>query len=478
MVSKKSVIVENLETLGPKRLATLLMEFAERDAGLKRRLRLELTAAKEPESLAGEVRKRLGQISRARSFADWHQVRELREELDSQRQTIADQVAKIDGADALDLMWRFMELSGSVYERCDDSSGLIGDVFRAACWNLGPLAQMAKSDPVALADRVFTALNDNGFGQYDCLVEALAPVLGKAGLDHLKARFIELSQRPIERPPEGTRKAISWGTGGTVYEDEIRARSRDTTVRVALREIADVQGDVDAFITQYDEQARRVPRIAAEIAQRLVAVGRKEEALQAIEAAQHRRSEWPDFDWEDARIVALDALGRDNDARAARWSCFERALSEEHLRAYLKRLPDFEDVDAEQRALDHAEHYKSPLQALAFLVSWPALDRAARLVISRAAELDGDHYEILSPAADALAGKYPLSSTLMLRVMIDFTLTKGRSSRYRHAARHFMECASLASAIPSFGELESHEAYAARLKSKHGRKSGFWSLIS
>ena len=174
----------------------------------------------------------------------------------------------------------------------------------------------------------------------------------------------------------------------------------------------------------------------------------------------------------------LDALGRGDDAQAARWSCFERALSEEHLRAYLKRLPDFDDVEAERRALDHAEHYKSLLQALAFLVSWPALDRAARLVVDRAAELDGNHYEILSPAADALAGKYPLASTLMLRAMIDFTLTKARSSRYRHAARHFMECASLASAISSFGELETHEAYAARLKSKHGRKSGFWSLIS
>jgi uncharacterized protein DUF6880 len=62
--------------------------------------------------------------------------------------------------------------------------------------------------------------------------------------------------------------------------------------------------------------------------------------------------------------------------------------------------------------------------------------------------------------------------------MIDFTLTKARSSRYRHAARHFMECASLAPAISDFGGFESHGAYAARLKLKHGCKSGFWSLIS
>jgi hypothetical protein len=84
----------------------------------------------------------------------------------------------------------------------------------------------------------------------------------------------------------------------------------------------------------------------------------------------------------------------------------------------------------------------------------------------------------LSPAADALAAKHPLTATLVLRAMIDFTLTKARSSRYRHAARHFMECASLAAAIGDFGAFESHRAYAARLKAQHGRKSGFWSLIS
>jgi hypothetical protein len=62
--------------------------------------------------------------------------------------------------------------------------------------------------------------------------------------------------------------------------------------------------------------------------------------------------------------------------------------------------------------------------------------------------------------------------------MINFTLTKSRSSRYRHAARHLMECASLAASIPDFGAFETHEAYAGRLRSEHCRKSGFWSLIS
>lgn len=174
----------------------------------------------------------------------------------------------------------------------------------------------------------------------------------------------------------------------------------------------------------------------------------------------------------------LDALRRGDEAQAARWSCFERFLSAPHLRAYLKRLPDFDELDAEERALDHAEGCESVLQALLFLVSWPALDRAARLVIRRAAELDGDRYEILTPAADVLAGKHPLAATLVLRAMIDFLLTKSRSGRYRHAARHLMACASLASSIPDFGAFETHEVYVAKLRAEHRKKTSFWSLMS
>lgn len=388
-------------------------------------------------------------------------------------------MAEVDPAEALELMWQFMGLAEAVHERCDDSNGVIGNVFRAACCDLRPLASMAKPDPVALADRVFAALNENGYGQFDDLIEALVPALGDKGLDHLKARLIDLSKAPIEKPPQEERRVVAWGfgTGGPLYADEIEEHGREVTIRLALQDIADAQGDVDTFISQYDEEARTVPAIAAEIARRLLVAGRVDEALRAVEAAVHRRSDWPDFNWEDARIEVLDALGRGDDAQTARWSCFKRALSLEHLRAYLSRLPDFDDVEAEERALGHVERHGSLVEALAFLVSWPALDRTARLVIRRAGELDGDHYEILASAADALAGKHPLAATLMLRAMIDFTLTRARSSRYRHAARHLMECASLSAEIEDFGAFEPHRAYAARLMSEHGRKDGFWRLV-
>jgi hypothetical protein len=59
------------------------------------------------------------------------------------------------------------------------------------------------------------------------------------------------------------------------------------------------------------------------------------------------------------------------------------------LREHLKRLPDFDDIGEESRALDYVESHEDFLRALWFLASWPALDRAAKLVEQRGARNRG-----------------------------------------------------------------------------------------
>lgn len=481
MAAKTALNAKNLEALGVERLAELLIEISTGNAAAKRRLRLELAGAQSPAELAKEVRKRLATIARSRSFIDWQGVRSLAEDLDAQRRAIVETVSRKDPGEALDLLWRFMALAPSVFDRCDDSNGTVISVFHDACSAIGDVALAAKPDATALADQAFEALVANDYGQFDGLIGVLTTALGQTGLEHLRQRMIDLSNQPVAKPADKYRVKLGWSSAGPIYADEMAERSRISTVRHALQDIADAMGDVDAFIEQFDEQARKVPKIAAEIARRLLAAGRAGEAWQTIEVTEQRRRnndwDWPDFEWEDARIDVLDALGRTGDAQAARWACFERSLSSSHLRAYLKRLPDFDDIETEKKALDYAQRSRNLLQAVAFLVSWPALDRAADLVLERADELDGDHYEILTRVANALAGKNPLAATLVLRAMIDFSLRTGRSTRYRHAARHLLDCSSLASAIKDFGRFEPHDAYDNRLRREHARKSSFWSFV-
>ena len=99
-------------------------------------------------------------------------------------------------------------------------------------------------------------------------------------------------------------------------------------------------------------------------------------------------------------------------------------------------------------------------------------------MLTRSTELDGDYYQVLTPAADALEEKHLLASTILRRELIDFALMKGRLSRYRHAARHLQECENLADLIDDFNTFETYEDYQKRLRSEHGRKASFWGLVT
>ncbi len=483
MAAKTTLTAGNLAALGVERLAALLVEISTGDAALKRRLRLELASRASPHEVATAIRKRLAAIDRARTFVDWQNRRALIDDLEVQQRAIVDKLGKADPGEALDLMWRFLALAEGIFGRCDDSSGAIFDVFLGAVANLGTLAGLAPAEPIDLAERTFQALLRNGHCQCDRLLATLVPALGPQGLAHLKARMLEVQREPVCVIPEKDRRKIGWSPCGPIYADTLEDSARRGAARRALAEIADAAGDADGFIAQYDAPTRKVPAIAAEIATRLLAAGRLDEAQHALEAAVGRRDRSPDLDWErdfaweDALIAVLDAQGKAADAQATRWQCFAGALSAPHLREYLKRLPDFDDVEAEQRALDHVAKSESFVAALVFFVAWPALDRAAGLVLARAGERDGNRYEILSPAAEALAGRHPLAATLLLRAMVDFTLGHTRTSRYRHAARHLANCAGLAVSIRDFGAFVPHEAYVAELQRSHGKKTAFWSLV-
>jgi hypothetical protein len=80
------------------------------------------------------------------------------------------------------------------------------------------------------------------------------------------------------------------------------------------------------------------------------------------------------------------------------------------------------ETEAAVAALDSVEAQAHPVTAIRFLVDWPAPARAAWVVLARSTDLDGDRFETLTPAAEALAAEHPLAATLMRRAMIEDTL--------------------------------------------------------
>lgn len=449
MASKKTLNAANLEALGAARLAELILDVTKGNAAAKRRLRLELAGEVGSVELVREIRRRLRTIARSQAFVDWRKIKGLVFDLNAQLQSIVGPVAKDDPASAFDLAWDFLGLANGIYERCDDGSGHVQAVFHDASDALADLAAAARPDPVTLADKLFAALSGDHYGHYPPLIRSLADVLGETGLAYLKSRL----------------------------QEEGNATLDDYGLKTALQAMADATGDVDAYIIEQSVHTRSMPAIAAEMAARLLQAGRAEEALAAIDAADLSQRSWVPLEWEVTRIAVLDALGQTDDAQAFRLSCFEASLNADHLRAYLKCLPEFDDVDAEDRALSHALAFPSFNTALHFLLTWKALDHAAKLVVARADEIDGNYYELLTPVACTLESRHPLAATLLRRGLIDFALNEARSKRYRHAARHLAECASDADRITDYGSFEGHLAYVAALEANHGKKTSFWAEV-
>jgi len=443
MAAKRTLNAKNLETLGAAALAELLIEVSAGNAVIQRRLRLALASADGAGGASQEVRKRLAAIHRSTTFIDAAKRKALLADLEAQLQAITGPIAAADPSLALELLVRFLALADGVLDRCSDTTGAVFGVFHRGVNELGPLATKASISPQALAEIGADLLRENGYCQFDGLIPALGPVLGEAGLAHLEVALLE----------------------------------RGGIDRLARTQILQARGDVDGYLELFTDDQLSWPDTAADVATHLLQAGRAQQALAVLDHAADVTNIMEAQTWHDTRITVLEALGRKDEAQDHRWEVFRQSLSIPTLRDYLNGLDDFADVEAEERAFAVVEQHRRPLEALRFLVFWPDLPRAARYVVVHYEDWVGDAYEIYEPAAERLSADHPLAATLLLRAMVGFALSMGRSKRYRYAVEHLRQCERLEVRIDDWWGFESHASFLGRLREAFGRNWSFWSLL-
>ncbi|MCC1494701.1 DUF6880 family protein [Cognatishimia sp. F0-27] len=470
----KALNKANLAALGAETLADLLLECVKGDAARQRRVRMALAADLGPEAVAADVRKRFASIRRGRSFISRKTQKTLAKELADLTTLIETRIAPEAPDLGFELLWAQLHLAAGIHERTDDSRGTIGDAMAGTMEAVARLAPTLTKDPEALAEDVFEAVSVDGYGAFDHAVQALADALGDSGLARLKSLAETARAAPLS---EADLMLYGFITDPGQRADRARV-ARDRTVAMILQDVADLQGDVDAWLARYTPEQLTFHTIAPEAAARLLEAGRAQEALRLVEAALPNDDLWLDkADLDAAHFACLEALGRTEDLRAALWRRFETRLCPAALRRHLKLLPDFDDIEAEEAARQHVLAFAPVEAALGFALEAPDMTLAAELVMARHAEIDGEAYEVLTPLADGLTGAHPLAAVLLWRAMIDFALSRARAGRYGHAARHLAACAAADAEIMDYAGHPTHEAYLSGLRSAHGRKSGFWRRV-
>ncbi|WP_312161801.1 DUF6880 family protein [Phenylobacterium sp.] len=430
--SRKTLTQANLEALGAEKLALLLLAAAEEDAHLKRRLRMNLAGEVGAEDLAGEVAKRMAALEARRARVSARGYKGFARDLDLQRAMIVGPLAGLDPGLALAHLCRFLAMGPAMLSLTRDPRGLVADVFAAAAQSAPALVKVARVEPATVARALGALVEGDRGGLYPDLLEQVAPGLEAAAR---KALRTELEQR--------------WG--------EHRRMDR---LRRAVRLLADLDADVDAYLATFTDAERSEPETGGTIARRLIAAGRLQEAEAALRSAAPKQGVGQGrAAWEDAQIALAEAQGRPDEAQELRWAAFERALRTAPLRDHLKRLSGFDDVEAEERAMASAKAHARFSDALAFLIAWPSIPDAAQLVLERAGEIDPARTELLEAAADLLEARHPIAASLLLRAMIVDTLRWRRTDRAQAAGDQIDRLENLAAQIADWNGVMTHEAF-------------------
>ena len=469
---------ETLAALGPDRLIALILDETGRNPTFKKLVSAALTALQGPEAVAAIIDRRLTALEGARSYIDWQRRRAFTADLDTIVTVILTELRPLDPGAALERLRRFLAGADTVLNRVDDGNGTVQAVFERAADAFVEIAgALPPPDAGRVAGHLVGAFVADPLGPLRAVLADMIPTLAEGALADIDARLAEAD--------------AALPSGGDPRRAPTHHREAARIQIVRLRQaIADRRGDTDGFIAL---ESALVPgrenRVA--IAERLLRAGRPDAALDWIrrETAPGSRivtradliagfdPRGPERERQALEIAILDALGRRDEAQALRWARFERDLDAPMLRAYLAKLPDFDDEEALLRALDHAEAFPQPHRALAFLTAWPDLNRAARLVTGHPLVWQGDQYSVLAPAADLLALHHPAAATILYRRLLDDILEGGRSAAYAHGARYLAELDGLAGRLEAGTISPAADAYRATLRRTHGRKSAFWTLV-
>ena len=351
--------------LGADRLAEILVDHAVHDPGLEQTLRLALAAQASSADLAHILDREVDTIGAQRHRWSDGDDRDLAHGIGRIRAAVARDLLPRAPRTAAEIYLRLIRLHPTITAQVRDSNGVVGDAVEDVVADFGlACAALPPVDRRKLPAEVTALLLADDTGVCRRLIRACKGGLGTEGLAELHRLF--------RAGLDGAGPA-----GG--------AQHRGACLQ-GLAEVADLQGDVDAFI-EVQELAGAGDRAVMPIAERLVSVGRLGEALQRLEQATGGEHRIDGLD--DLRIEVLDRLGRVDDAQVMRWGVFLRTLSGTMLHAYLERAPAEARPGVTEKAMAAAGEHRDAYAALS-LLSDIAPDAAARLVGRRLRELSGE----------------------------------------------------------------------------------------
>lgn len=444
---------KSLAALDTKKLAHFLYEYALRDPLLFTAAEHLVQYSESHEGMLKLILNRIKGISSGQRSYFRSDARELDHEVYDIVRSIEEELALVCKEDAVTALQFLAERSGAIIESVDTSDGTVYPHLQYAVSLLGQLwAKIGvKEEPKLVARYVLDKLNDNGYGVFDYIIEGFKDVLGDSGYSALEKLF---------------RKSITNSS-----ESDRKERLVDR-----LKNLADAQNDPDKYIALTKEfPSKHQEYEHLEVAKRLAAAGRAEEALDRMQHVTSDSISWKS-DVDKTLLMCYKILGRHDDAYDILEQRFIQGPSKDTLKAVMqaKRAKKGDRDSFVELAISKSNNVYTLVD---FLTEIKDVKRLAAIVCNKHKDWDGDAYGTLQPAANLLEVTAPLEATILYRALIDSILTRAKSKYYYHAARYLGKLSLLATLISDFSLVGTHVEYLATIRELHKRKPAFLALL-
>jgi hypothetical protein len=367
---------------------------------------------------------------------------------------------------ALDLVEAFIGSDTALFERADDSDGVIGSAVRAACRLWLRCASRCEAPADAWPERLAALYDADEYGAREPLLGHADELLDEAALRGLVARY---EQQLDEMPAAGGGTGDGDGRGDRVPAGWYRVSGALSLLSQALR-------DPDVMVRATLRHSPQPNDIQKEgFVRAYLAADRPADALRWLDEPWDRFREPGRLSW---RAQALHALGRTDEAAALRQQVFEATRAVSDLHAWLDLLPAPAQGAAIDRARALAMEEADPEVAARLLLDIGDDAGAQAALLARADQLDGRRYDALRSLAKALEDRACWAgATAVYRALMLAILERAYTPAYRHAAKDWQRLRELAELCPDPAPLVAPAEFEAAVRQRHGKKVSFWGLV-
>jgi tetratricopeptide (TPR) repeat protein len=403
-----------------------------------------------PKENVQRFKRSLSSLKRSRRFVDWRGVPKLARELEMLLQDLKSGVD--DPFTGVELVARFFETDEGILGHCDDSSGLVGDVFRFTARELFVEYAAQCADKEKIAEIVLNLNRRDDYGirdtVMDCageflpekVIRSMIPVLRKRADDETeefrKRRhliLIELLARQIKDPELFEKTRI-------VSQEKLSTGSLIDIARVYLE-----SGEVETAHSWLEKIPAGETFQADKRDQLLLEIYRKQGNVEKLTGLLYLK--FRSHHSNDTLQALLDVIGSGRR----------------------------DDVIADEVA--HSLETKALKESdAAFLLSIGKIDEAEEYLLKRADQLNGDYYGSLLFLAEAMESENRyLAASLIYRSLLSSILKRGYTKAYPHGIRYLKKLDKLETVIYDWKKFSHHDTFKDQIIQAHGRKRSFWS---